>query len=58
VATLKQSVDHPHFETLQTNTIFQTTTTILLQKLFKSTPPKRFENFKYFLHAAINTNTW
>jgi hypothetical protein len=23
VATLKQSVDHPHFETLQTNTIFK-----------------------------------
>jgi hypothetical protein len=57
VATLKQREDHPHFETLQTSTIFQTTTTILLLSLFKNTPPKRIEKFEYFLHAAILSNT-
>jgi hypothetical protein len=57
VATLNQREDHLKFETLQTTTILHTTTTILLQIIFKPTPPKRFEKFKLFLHAAIVSNT-
>jgi hypothetical protein len=57
VATLNQREDRLKFETLQTSTILHTTTTILLQIIFKSNPPKRFEKFKYFLHAAISSNT-
>jgi hypothetical protein len=57
VATLKQSVDHPHFETLQTSTILHMITTTMLQSLFKATPPKRSSNFKQNLHAAISSNT-
>jgi hypothetical protein len=46
VATLKQVVDHTHFEISQTSTILHTTTTTMLQILFKSTPPKISEKFK------------
>jgi hypothetical protein len=58
VATLKQKVDHTHFGFSQTSSTLHTTTTIMLQTLFKSTPPKRFANFKYLSHAAISSNTW
>jgi hypothetical protein len=58
VATFKQREHNLNFETLQTSTILTTTTTILLQTLFKSTPPKRFAKFKIILHAAIMSNTW
>jgi hypothetical protein len=56
VATLNQREDHPHFGFSQNNTILSTTTT-LLQILFKYTPPKRFAKFKQKFHAAISSNT-
>jgi hypothetical protein len=44
--TLKQNQDYVHFEILQTNSILSTTTTIMLQLLYKITPPKFIEKFE------------
>jgi hypothetical protein len=57
VATLRQSVDHTHFGILQTSTILTTTTTTLLQILFKSNPPKLNQKFQTFFLSAILSNT-
>jgi hypothetical protein len=58
VATMKQKQDLTHFDILQINSILSTTTTLMLQILFVSTPPKRITKFKSFSLSAIFTNTF
>jgi hypothetical protein len=53
VATLKQKLDHTHFEISQTNSTLHTTTTIVCQILYESTPPKFISKFENFLLVAI-----
>jgi hypothetical protein len=57
VATLKQKLDHTLFGFLQTTSILHTTTTIVFQLLYESTPPKIFAKFKNYSFSAITTNT-
>jgi hypothetical protein len=46
-----------HFGFLHFNSILTTTTTNLLQILFKSNPPNFTQKFQSFVLAAISTNT-
>jgi hypothetical protein len=58
VATSKQILDYAIFGFSQINSIWHTTTTIVCQIIFESTPPKIFAKFKNISHAAIVSNTW
>jgi hypothetical protein len=58
VATFKQIQDYAHFEFLQTNLILHTTTTIVSQILYESTPPKIIAKCQNSSLAAIVSNTW
>jgi hypothetical protein len=57
VATLKESVDHTHFEISQINSILHTTTTLTSQILFEALPPKIIAKFKNLFLSAITSNT-
>jgi hypothetical protein len=53
VATFKQILDCAIFEILQINSNLHTTTTIVCQIIYESTPPKFTAKFENSFHAAI-----
>ena len=59
VGTLKQLQDHMTYVILQTYTILNTTTTLLLLLTYDCNPPKRFEKFKNnFLSGILSNSLW
>jgi hypothetical protein len=53
VGTRFENEDHVHFGFLQNHSNLTTTTTILLQIIYNSNPPKFTQKFQIKSHAAI-----